>query len=125
MDFYRNQTRKTKNYNVKVREFRCKDCSGCPLAEKCLSRKAKRRMISRDEFEGRREKLRERMSSDEAHEIYSKRAPVIEGVFAQIKHNMGIREFVYRGIDKVESEWLWICSAFNLAKILKSMLKTG
>jgi transposase len=125
LDFYRNQTRKTKNYNVKVREFRCNDCSGCPLAEKCLSRKAKRRMISRDEFEGHREKLREHMSSDEAHEIYSKRAPVIEGVFAQIKHNMGIRGFVYRGIDKVESEWLWICSAFNLAKILKSMLKTG
>lgn len=125
LEFYRNNSRKTKNYDVSFRDFRCKDCSNCPLAQKCLSGKAKRRMTSRDEFEEHREELRERMSSDEAHDIYSKRAPVIEGVFAQIKHNMGIRQFLHRGIDKVEAEWLWICSAYNVSKILNSMLKTG
>ncbi len=58
-------------------------------------------------------------------DIYSKRAPDIEEVFAHIKHNMGIRQFLHRGIDKVQTEWLWICSAFNVSKILNSVLKTG
>ena len=100
-------------------EYKAADCTGCALASRCLSKKAKRRMIIRDEYEDYRELLRERMEDDAARKIYGQRAPVAEGTFAHIKQAMNIRQFLHRGIEKVRTEWLWICAAFNVAKILK------
>ena len=94
----------------------------CPLAERCLSRKARHRRVSRDQFEPHREELRQRMDTEAAKQIYGRRAPVAEGVFGHIKHGMGIRQFLLRGIDKVRTEWLWICAAHNVSRILASAL---
>ncbi len=41
------------------------------------------------------------MATTSGGDIYSKRAPVMEGVFAVIKHIMGIRRFLLCGLDKV------------------------
>ena len=115
----RKQTRKKGERTIVTYEYRCLNCESCPLATRCLSKKARNRTISRDEFEQYREQLRERMNDDTAKEVYRRRAPVAEGTFAHIKHNMGIRQFLHRGIEKVRTEWLWTCAAFNVSKILK------
>jgi hypothetical protein len=103
---------------IKVREYLCTSCEGCALARRCLSRKAKRRRITRDQFEPYREELKARMTGEEARQIYRRRAPAIEGIFGYIKHVMGIRQFLLRGLDKIRTEWLWICAAYNLTRIL-------
>jgi len=30
---------------------------------------------------------------------------------------MGIRQFLLRGLEKVRTEWLWACTAYNLKKL--------
>jgi transposase len=111
--------RRSRDATIIYSEYRASNCADCPLASRCLSKKAKRRMVTRDEFEDHRELLRERMEDDAARKIYGQRAPVAEGTFAHIKQAMGIRQFLHRGIEKVRTEWLWVCAAFNVSKILK------
>ena len=38
---------------------------------------------------------------------------------AVIKQVMGLRQFLHRGLEKVRTEWLWACTAFNLGKLIK------
>jgi transposase len=49
--------------------------------------------------------------------LYKKRAATIEPVFAQIKHNRGIRALSRRGLAAVDSEWKLICATHNLLKL--------
>jgi hypothetical protein len=58
------------------------------------------------------------MATDEGVALYRKRAPVVEGAFAYLKHIMGIPRFLLRGLDKVRTEWTWICTAYNLKRLL-------
>jgi transposase len=111
--------RKTRSGKVLYVEYMCLDCTRCPLAGECLSRKATRRRVARDEYESARENTARRMATPEGKEAYRHRAPVIEGTFGTIKGNMGVRFFLLRGLQKVRTEWLWICTAFNLRKLLK------
>ncbi len=84
----------------------------------CLQGEAKRRDISRDQFEEHREELADRMETPEGKEIYAQRAPVGERPFAVIKQNFGVRQFLLRGLDRVRVEWNWLTLAFNLKKLM-------
>jgi hypothetical protein len=77
-------------------------------------------MITRDQYEPLREDLAKRMQTEQGRKVYARRAPIVEGVFAQIKSALGIRRFTCRGKEKVTSEWLWICTAYNLMKLIRS-----
>jgi transposase len=115
---HRTLSRKTLDGPAQYTEYQSLDCEHCPLSAGCLSRKARRRSINRDQFEARREDTARRMATDEAKAIYRRRAPMIEGTFGCIKSAMGIRRFLLRGLPKVRMEWLWVCTAFNLKKLI-------
>jgi len=51
---------------------------------------------------------------------YRLRKQVVEPVFGQIKQARGFRQFLLRGLDNVRAEWALICTAHNLAKLLKA-----
>lgn len=93
------------------------DCAACPLREKCLSGKAKRRTLSCDQHESHRVAHAKKMSTDEAQEKYSRRSHPGERPFAMTKHHFGARRFLLRGLDQVKQEWLWLASAFNLHRL--------
>jgi transposase len=59
----------------------------------------------------------------ENQKLYRKRKYTVEPVFGQIKFGMGFQRFLYRGTQKVKSEWNVVCSAFNLKKIAVSLLR--
>jgi transposase len=48
---------------------------------------------------------------------YRLRKQIVEPVFGQIKQARGFRQFLLRGIDKVQAEWALICTAHNLTKL--------
>lgn len=48
---------------------------------------------------------------------YRLRKQIVEPVFGQIKQARGFRQFLLRGIDKVQYEWALICTAHNLTKL--------
>jgi hypothetical protein len=103
--------------------YRCADCSGCPLATDCLSKKARSRSVARDQHEPQREALAVRMGAERGREIYGRRAWMAETPFAFMKAWMGLRQFLLRGLTKVRTEWLWACTAYNLTKLIREIAK--
>lgn len=102
------------------RVYRCLDCGGCPHASRCLGGKATTRSVSRDQYQPLRDKLAQRMRTEEGRSIYARRAPVAEGPIGTIKAAMGIRRFRRRGLAKVRADWQLICAAFNLKKLMRA-----
>ena len=51
--------------------------------------------------------------------LYNRRKVIVEPVFAYIKHLRGFRQFLLRGLAKVEAEWLLICLTHNLLKLFR------
>ena len=49
--------------------------------------------------------------------IYSRRKTVVEPVFGQIKQARGFRQFLLRGLEKVQGEWAMICLTHNILKL--------
>jgi len=118
--------RGTNKEGASYTEYQCADCAGCPLFEACVKGKKKTaRGIVRDEHEPLREAMNERMATPEGQALYRQRAPGIEGVFGHIKANMGIRRFNVRGLNKVRTAWNWVCTAYNLKKLLDLAAKSA
>ena len=59
------------------------------------------------------------MNSPEGQATYARRMHMAETPFGHIKWVMGVRQFLLRGLEKVRSEWLWVCTAYNLKKLLR------
>lgn len=105
---------------IYFRVYRCVDCHRCRLGPKCRSAKAKRaRSVSRDVHEKRRERMAAKMAREDAKATYRKRLHTGETPFAILKQVMNVRQFLLRGLEKVKTEWLWACTAFNLAKLVR------
>jgi hypothetical protein len=60
-----------------------------------------------------------RMASAAGKKIYRQRNWIAETPFAIIKDIMNVRQFLTREINKVRTEWLWTCTSFNLAKLVR------
>ena len=60
-----------------------------------------------------------KIDSPQGHRTYARRAPAIEPVFAQIKHNRKIRTITRRGLTAADSEWKLICATHNLLKLYR------
>jgi len=99
------------------------DCTGCPLADRCRTNPdaKKGRKVTHDVHEAARRRQRERMKTDDAKERYKRRQHAGETPFAVIKACFQLRQFLLRGIEGVQTEWLWHCTAFNLKRLMTTM----
>ena len=52
-------------------------------------------------------------------EMRGKRAEYSEGIFGQIKWNIGFKRFLLRGLDKVDLEWGLLYFALNIKRTNK------
>jgi len=107
---------------IQKRIYRCTACGGCPLAAVCLSAKNQHgRTVTRDKYEQVRQRTAARMSSEASRKLYNQRPRIAETTFGIIKHVMGIRQFLLRGLEKVKTEWLWAATAFNAMKLSREI----
>lgn len=97
----------------------CGSCASCPHAATCCSDPSKGRTVNRDQYEEHRARMRARMDSDVGRKRYKLRGETVEPRFGHIKHALGIRRFMRRGIEAVTTEWLMICTAVNLGVLLR------
>ena len=67
-----------------------------------------------------RGRMRRKLQTRRGRQRYALRMGTVEPVFGQIKQGRGFRQFLLRGLDKVEAEWLLICTGHNLLKLLGS-----
>jgi transposase len=63
------------------------------------------------------DRMRRKLSTKEGKRCYGLRKGLVEPVFGQIKQGRGFRQFLLRGLDKVKSEWQFICAGHNLLKL--------
>ncbi|MGI8727720.1 MAG: transposase [Solirubrobacterales bacterium] len=67
--------------------------------------------------------MRSVLATERGGELYSKRMPMIEPVFAQIKANRRIDRFERRGRAAARSEWRLIAATHNLLKLHRHTLR--
>lgn len=64
-----------------------------------------------------------KLLSKRGSEEYKKRMYTVEPPFGNIKHNLGYRDFLLRGLPKVKGEFNLMCIAHNLKKIVSFLVK--
>jgi len=51
--------------------------------------------------------------------VYAARKAIVEPVIGQIKHARGFRQFLLRGLAKVQGEWSLVCTTHNILKMYR------
>lgn len=107
---------------VKLRLYRCQECAGCPLAAACLDPRGKYgRTVGRDGAEPLRDQVAAKVATEAGRKTYNRRMHIAETTFAIVKAILGVRQFLLRGLENVRTEWLWVCTAYNLKKLISAV----
>ena len=60
-----------------------------------------------------RDRMRRKLQTKRGRQRYALRMGTVEPVFGQIKQGRGFRQFLLRGLEKVQGEWSLICTGHN------------
>jgi transposase len=64
--------------------------------------------------------MRRKLRTKAGKSAYAQRKAIVEPAFGQIKEaNLEFRRFSFRGLKKVQAEWLLVCATHNLLKVIR------
>jgi len=63
------------------------------------------------------EQMRHKLKTGEGRTVYAKRKCTVEPVFGIIKHVLGFRQFLLRGLKAVAGEWTLVSIAWNIKRM--------
>ena len=66
-----------------------------------------------------KDRMRRKLQTKRGRQRYALRMETVEPVFGQIKQGRGFRQFLLRGLAKVQGEWSLICTTHNLLKLFR------
>ena len=66
-----------------------------------------------------RNRMRRKLQTKRGRRRYALRMGTVEPVFGQIKQGRGFRQFLLRGLEKVQGEWSLVCTGHNLLKLFR------
>ena len=66
-----------------------------------------------------RDRMRRKLQTKRGRQRYALRMETVEPVFGQVKQGRGFRQFLLRGLAKVQGEWSLICTGHNLLKLFR------
>ena len=66
-----------------------------------------------------RDRMRRKLQTKRGRQRYALRMQTVDPVFGQIKQGRGFRQFLLRGLEKVNGEWSLICTGHNLLKLFR------
>ena len=66
-----------------------------------------------------RDRMRRKLQTRRGRQRNALRMETVEPVFGQIKQGRGFRQFLMRGLEKVNGEWSLICTGHNLLKLFR------
>ena len=72
-----------------------------------------------------RDRMRRKLQTKRGRQRYALRMATVEPVFGQIKQARGFRQFLLRGLAKVNGEWSLICTGHNLLKLFRNCRPTA
>jgi transposase len=94
-------------------------CQGCPQKSHCTTATARSLAVS--DHHGAMVRLRADHQTESFRALYRRRAPVIEGVFAQAKQWHGLGRAWRRGLSKMLIQSLLIAAVINLKRLIASL----
>ena len=106
-----------KGYLQTINQYQAKNCSECPIRPLCHKATGNRVVERNHNLERHKQRAREKLLCEEGIAHRKQRCWDIEAIFGNIKHNMGFKRFMLRGIEKVETEFGLIAMAHNLKKL--------
>ena len=71
-----------------------------------------------------KERMQRRLRTKSGHKVYARRKVIAEPPFGQIKQARGFRQFLRRGLKRVQEEWALVCAAHNLLKMYTAQVRT-
>jgi transposase len=108
--------RKRKNKSHDMRAYRCKSAGQWAVRWQC-SKDKKGRYVERSPYADtigvQQEKQRDKTKAD----LLRRRMVIVEPVFARVKHLLEFRRWTMGGLDKVKSQWAFVCAVANLGRI--------
>jgi transposase len=117
---------KCKKKNVRI--YKGVNCGECKFRKNCIKNKKGIRTIkcygSKSSEMIRREMSR-KFETTEGREKYKTRAKIVECIFGDVKQNIGLREFLTRGVKGVKTEFNLACIAHNLKRIWSFIRNTN
>jgi hypothetical protein len=100
------------------------DCQVCQFRATCLSHKRTRCKHLGIPVEdpvtkpkSRCQQMIEKIDTPEGRQRYSRRLPIVEPVFANLRTQKGLDHFTLRGKEKVDSQWMLYAMVHNIEKI--------
>jgi len=63
------------------------------------------------------EHMQRKLQTKAGRAVYAARKTIVEPVFGQIKQARGFRQFLLRGLAKVQGEWALVCLTHNILKL--------
>lgn len=98
--------------------IRGSDCRACLLKEQCTPSARKQLKVSA--HYGSLQQLRRDSATESFRALYRRRAPVIEGVFAEAKQWHGLRRAWRRGLFKMKVQCLLVAAVLNFKRLAAS-----
>lgn len=94
-------------------------CGGCPLQQRCTNKPSRTLTVGANH--GALVRLRADHQSESFHNLYRRRAPVAEGVFADGKQRHGLRRAWRRGLLNMRIQSLLIATVINLKRLIADL----
>jgi hypothetical protein len=67
-----------------------------------------------------KDRLRRKLQTKRRRALYALRKTIVELVFGLIKRARDFRQFLLRGLVKIQAQWALICTGHNLLKLYRS-----
>jgi transposase len=64
-----------------------------------------------------KQQMQRKLQTRRGRKAYARRKAIVEAPFGQIKHARGFRQFLCRGLARVQQEWALLATAHNLLKL--------
>jgi transposase len=110
--------RKKSGEKAAGRSYRCRQFTECPVRELCSKSRKGRRIDISPQYAAML-KQREKRQDPAQQALLRRRKVIIEPVFGTMKQAMGFRRWTVRGLEKVQTQWALLCTAYNLKKIYR------
>ena len=105
-------------YGSQVVYYQAKRCEGCPLRGLCFQAKGNRKIEVNHRLKELKSEARKLLTSEKGLEHRSKRPIEVEAVFGQLKSNNKFSRFTFKGLEKVELEFLLMALGHNFRKMV-------
>lgn len=101
---------------ARSRVYRCHRYKTCPVRWECSKDKGGR-SVERSPYSEALQRQEEKQRNQAKKELLRLRMRIVEPVFAIAKEHLGFRRYTTGGLDKVRSQWWFVCALVNLLRI--------